>query len=220
MRIRTLTILTFLIVLLPVGGCSLTSAERVAALEAGVTELRDRSAAADEVIDGLQSWLTESQAVLTDPNLADDDVEQIAAAVVAAQAKLEKVTTEKAKVDAALADLEAQLAQAGEVTDFGGELQVIGGAVGTVGGHLPPPFGTYAALAGGLIATIGTALRGNKKTKEAKTALAEVVAGGQEFKRRVSDQAAIAETFRAAMIDKQVSPATRKMVKEAKAERL
>lgn len=205
MRVRTLCIIAALTWLIPIGGCGTTSAERVAVLEAAVTAMQARSGQVDAAIAALETFLADGAQLLAEPNLPAGDIERIAAAVVTASAKLESAQVVKGRVDAALSDLQAQLAAADAVTGPGAELQLIGSAVSTIGAHAPPPYGTYAALAGSLITAIGGVIVGLQKAAEAKQktaalegktqearelgcALGDVIAGGEAFKKAAFDK--------------------------------
>lgn len=212
MRVKTLCIIAAVTWLIPIGGCDMNSAERVAALEAAVSQVQAHSAHADGVISALQVALADSQRTLADPNLPREMRAELIEIVTAAQVKLDKAREVKVSVDAILATLRTQLAAA-EVSGPGGELQLIGQGLTTVGGQLPPPLGIYATLAGSLVTAIGGAFvavkRGGAlkaKTAEATaldTALAEVVAGGQVFKQALTDNAELMAAFKQAHGDAQ-----------------
>ncbi len=175
MRRRTFSIIIFLVCLFPIAGCNMDSAERIAAIETTVTQLQEKSGQVDGVIDGLQRFMGESLVLLDEPNLPAAEVERIAAAIVEAQERLDDAQAVKVKVDAVLADWQAQLAAAGPIEGPGDELELLGKGVATVGAQLPPPYGTYAALAGGLIGTIGAALAGAKKAGKTQGQLVKVI---------------------------------------------
>ena len=99
MRARTFITLATLFLIAPIGGCGLSSAERIAVIEQTVATLQDKSAQLDTTITALEQFLGESQTLLADPNLPPESVDRIAAAVVQAQDKLAEVKAVKGKVD-------------------------------------------------------------------------------------------------------------------------
>jgi len=162
----------FLIV--PIGGCQLDSAERVALVEQQVVALQQRSAEVDTVIDGLERFLATIEGKLADPNLPSDTVARLADAATDAQTELARVRDIKCQVDAVLASWQQQLADAGPATGPGNELQLLGQGVSTVATHLPTPWSGYAALAGGLITAVGGVVVGLRRAEAEKENTATV----------------------------------------------
>ena len=157
MRIKTLCIVCALSGLIPIGGCDLNSAERVALVEQKVSAIQARSGQVDTVVAGLERFLAASAEQLADPNISNETIAKIAAGVAEAQARLAQARTVKAQVDEAMATWKQQLESAGPIEGPGDEIQLLGRGVTTVAAKLPPPFAGYAALVGGLITAVGQA---------------------------------------------------------------
>lgn len=218
MKVKTLCIICAVTWLVPIGGCGTDSAGRLHLAEKALAITAEQSALLDGRLAAIEAVLAQGQVALADPNLSSDITDRINAALARARAELAVVRPIKAKFDEVAVQLQAKVAelQAGGDVDFTDELQVIATLLGTAGPVVGGQTGQWMALAAtliGLIVGVFAKVQTVKKN-QAQTAVTELVAGGQRFKREVERAPAESGTvlFAKAMGEEQKSAATRELV--------
>ena len=190
MKIKTLCIVCALTWLIPIGGCESNSAERIEVMRQSLGVVAEQSVILEGRLMALESFLAEGQAALADPNLGGDMAAEITAAIERARAELAQVRPAQAKLDQVTAQLQAKIVeiQAGGDADITDELQLVVTLLGGAGTAIEGETGQWlkigAAILGGLVTLLGGAYK-IQRTELAKTqtALTDVVAGGEKFKK-------------------------------------
>ncbi len=184
-RNRIVTGMCLALLALPAAGCNADSAQRIAYARQGVTWLRQTSSSLDGQIAAVQTALAESERQLADPNLAGDTVEKLRAAVAKFSEELRRLQAQKVQVDATLGKLQeiVDRGAAGD-GDFSDELRMIGESL-LAGSELAEgQLAVWLKIAGGALITLAGLFGGwkQKQLGTTRTALAQVVEGGEKFK--------------------------------------
>lgn len=215
---RIAIIMTVASMSITLSGCNSTSAERVALLEHAIGQVNTASAELDRRIADVNDLVTATAAVLADPNIPDQAVQEFGDKLVAAQAQAQNLLTAKAQVDAILQDLQNRLAavQAKGDIDLSDELKLAAATLAATGQATGGKTGIYLALAASILGVIAGAMPAGRKASKATQALTEVVLGNEAFKKAsIGENGPSAETvikpFKTSQLAAQ-SPATTKLV--------
>ena len=232
MKIRTICIIAAVTWLVPIGGCGTDSAQRLELAERGLAVVTEQSAVLEERLVAIDAFLATSQTALTEPNLTDDLAATIAVEIERTREELARVRPAKAKLDRVAAELQTKIAtlRGGGDVDVTDELALVAallGSTGTaIGGETRRWLQVAAAILTGLVTLLGTALKVQTDRKLAaetdadrhRVALAEVVAGGEAFKKAADVLPTEAATvlFKKAQSQAQKTPATQELVAVAR----
>lgn len=178
MRVRTFQTIVFLLFVLSVGGCGLTSEQRLAALQRTVATTQNLSSQLSARISDLEKALADAQILAKQPGVPPATVAKLQADIALLQGRINQAKPMQEQLDQRLAAYQAQLTAALEKPiDVAGEAQVYGQGVSAIGAILPPPFNVYAGLIGSLIGIGGGVIGAIVKGKKDGNAVDGLVAG-------------------------------------------
>jgi hypothetical protein len=208
-------------------GCQLTSQERIDRAEQALAVVQQVSVSLDAQIAAVRTGIEQVQATLDDPNLTSEAVAKLQAAMVKGDQELARLQTQKVKVDSAIGKVQTVISAGPDSgADVSDELQLLGSALVAASSAASGDIALWLKLAGGALITLSTLVAGWSATKLAtvKTALTEVVAGGEKFKASVATLAVtqpdtpqkiateVVDAFRAAQNKTQMHESTKILV--------
>lgn len=167
MKARTFQVIIFCLLMAPIGGCSLTSEQRVAELQKAVMLTQNLSNQLSARILDLEKALADAQALAKQPGVPPATVAKLQTDIAALQTRIAQAKPMQEALDQQLAAYQTQLTAAmAAPIDIAGEAQVYGQGISTIGAVLPPPFNVYAGLIGSMIGIgggfLGAFLKGKK----------------------------------------------------------
>ncbi|MCJ7777646.1 MAG: hypothetical protein MUP16_04965 [Sedimentisphaerales bacterium] len=166
-------------------GCDSTPGERVASVKNLLFQASAVNQAVDSGVADVEKVITDSQALLLDPNIPPEMRPQVEKVLADASAKLVKLKAEKQKVIAVLAQYQQLLASVDEnnITPDQ-EFQLYATGAGQAAQFLPPPYRGYVYLAialSPLIISIFKNVNQAKQINQGKQVLTEVVTSVDEL---------------------------------------
>lgn len=209
--------LPLLLLLLCAGGCGLSSQERIDRASQALGVIEEVSVTLGTQMAAIRVGIEEIQATLADPNLAAQSKAQLQAALAKGDEELARLEGQKGKVDETVAKLKAVIAAGPDSgADVSDELRLIGQGLLASSAAMPGEIGLWLKIAGGALVTLSTLLAGwsTKKLATVKTALTEVVAGGEKFKDQAvgTPSADPVDVWKAAQSAAQKHDSTRQLV--------
>jgi small-conductance mechanosensitive channel len=209
MRTRAFQLILFSLGVFLIGGCGLTSDQRVSALQNAIAQTQAISQQMEAKIQQLETVIEQAKTALADPNATDATLVYLRDSLAKVEAKLAAMRPVKQVVDQNLAVLQKQLAAAlaAGPLDPQKEFAAYGRGVTTVSAALPPPFNTIGLMIGSLVLPlIGGIVGAFAKGKQAKTQLAQkdgqltvANARADEMETSLSDVVAGGEAWKSAM---------------------
>lgn len=166
-------------------GCDSTPAERVAAVKNFLNQAREVNQHFDDSIANLEKIISDSKALLNDPNIPAEVKPEIQAALNIASEKLAKLQVEKQKVVASITRWQEALNQADPNNlEWIDEMQLYSTGAREASKFLPQPYRGYAYLATALIPLIASLLKNIKQSQQInkdKKQLTEIVISVDEL---------------------------------------
>ncbi len=173
MRIRTIAIVTFLMLIAPVGGCNTDSQQRIEWLQTAIKTVEQQSTALDAKIIQVESLLAANETLLSDPNATGDTLVKLREENAKLVSTLAAAKPVKVLWDAKLQAYRMQLDQAlaGGAIDPNKEAELWGRGITAIGTTAGGQIGVWLTLIGGMVTTfgggvIGAIARGKKAKKE------------------------------------------------------
>jgi len=197
------------------GGCKMTSEQQIAAAQETIPLLQEAVARMDAEIEVVQGSMLALETVLADPNLAFGDQEKVVARLAAYRAELERWRELKVPAETALAKVKEVVDKGPEgVADVTDVLRMAAESLAAVAPLTPanvrPWLNVVNIVLTALVALFGTGgAVAVKQLWTLKTALTEVVAGGEKLKASAPEAV---EKFRAAQAKAQQHESTRLLV--------
>lgn len=191
------TLLLAVVVGLLVGGCGMSSKDRLDLIQEQVEKYEQASKALTEQVSVLQVIAEESKEAMGDPNLLPEQLAKIQTTMLEAIEKVGEVNAQKENIDKQLEGWKAALKEAseGEPT-IGDELLLYGQGATAIGQTLPPPWNAWAIGIGSVVSAIGGVLVKGAKDKVVlkdvtksvdKLLESELVSNSKEAKKVLSD---------------------------------
>lgn len=184
-----------------------------ATAQAVVERAQSYSADAGAIAADVRTQLGALDTQITAAQAAGADVSALAQTRDRLASVLDTARAEKAKWDAVAADYQARLA---ELPDDADPLAVIGAGAQAIGVAVPPPWGIYVTLAGGLLGGVGSSIWQTVKRRRTEAAAADVVRSIEAEKAKGSGNVHFADDAVKASLRSRMSDDARALVERAR----
>jgi len=166
-----LTGILLLITAAYVGGCHLTSNERIEAMQSAVAQYERQSAEVQSQVEIVRQAVADMRAELDNPDIDPEIAAKIKDNIDAAMATADEILQKKAEIDDKVTAWKQKIDAAIETNaNLGTELELWGQGLKEISGVTPAPVAVWLSLAGTFLAAIGAGYKSHK-TKKAATGM-------------------------------------------------